>query len=123
MLDHFNLPVSNLDSSVVFYRKVLKPLGMTLLVREEDAAGFGADTWSFGLERTSDCFPAIHLAFKAESREVVQCFYQTALAANGRDNGQPGLRENYGANYYAAYILDPDGHNIEAVCRGNVLLA
>jgi len=81
--------------------------------------GFGENTWSFGLEQTGDSVPAIHLAFIAESRDAVQSFYQTALAANGRDNGQPGLREQYGANYYAAYILDPDGHNVEAVCRHN----
>jgi len=117
MLDHFNLPVSNLENSTTFYQRILKPLGVKVLVREVGAVGFGQTTWSFGLEETSESFPAIHLAFTAESNEAVRNFHEAALAADGRDNGKPGLRERYGPNYYAAYIIDPDGHNIEAVCR------
>jgi len=117
MLDHFNLPVSNLSKSVAFYQKVLKPLHMTLLVEEEGAVGFGESTWDFGLEETAESFPVIHLAFKAGSHQAVRDFYAAALDAGGRDNGEPGVREHYGQNYYATYILDPDNHNIEAVCR------
>ncbi len=117
MLDHFNLPVSDLEQSTAFYQAVLAPLNMTLIMRDGDAVGFGMNTWAFGLVRTVQPVTPIHLAFSALTCEAVREFYAAALKAGGRDNGKPGLRVQYGPAYFAAYNLDPDGHNVEAVCR------
>ncbi|MBD2099580.1 VOC family protein [Leptolyngbya sp. FACHB-261] len=120
MIDHTGINVSNLEKSKEFYVNALAPLGYQL-VREFDAisaASFGIggelDFWIGQGELNT---PRIHVAFRAETREMVQAFYKTALAVGGRDNGAPGLRTHYHPNYYAAFVLDPDGHNIEAVCH------
>jgi catechol 2,3-dioxygenase-like lactoylglutathione lyase family enzyme len=119
MIDHTGINVSNFEKSKEFYAKALIPLGYQLL-KEFDAsvAGFGingkADFWiSQGEVNT----PRIHIAFRAETCEMVQAFYTAALEAGGRDNGCPGLRPHYHSDYYGAFILDLDGHNIEAVCH------
>ncbi len=117
MLDHFNLPVSKLEKSIVFYETILKTLNMQLLLRDGDAVGFGKNSWEFGIVQTTQNFVPIHLAFSAASHEEVCSFYKAAMEVGGIDNGHPGIREEYGPRYYAAYILDPDGHNVEAVCR------
>ena len=117
MLDHFNLPVSNIQKSAAFYVPVLASLNMFVLYREADVIGFGKDSWEFGIVEETEKFPRIHVAFSASSQTAVREFYRIALQIGGRNNGEAGLRPEYGSQYYAAYVLDPDGHNIEAVCR------
>lgn len=117
MLDHFNLPVSDLERSRVFYESVLAPLGLRLLARDGTAFGFGEQTWSFGIVACAVPFATVHLAFAAHSRQQVDQFFAAALAAGARPNGPPGLRPVYDPDYYAAFVFDPDGHNVEAVCR------
>ena len=117
MIDHFNLPVSSLQRSRQFYEAVLKELGYRLLMRDGNALGFGIDSWAFGLVLTPAPFPTLHLAFRAPSRNAVDRFYQAAIHAGAGPNGAPGLRTHYDPNYYAAFVRDHDGHNIEAVCR------
>lgn len=125
MIDHTGINISNFDKSKNFYTKALAPLGYQLL-KEFDAsvtgfislAGFGIDGEpDFWITQGEVNTPRIHIAFRAETREMVQAFYTAALKAGGRDNGAPGLRPNYHPDYYAAFVLDPDGHNIEAVCH------
>jgi catechol 2,3-dioxygenase-like lactoylglutathione lyase family enzyme len=124
MIDHVGFPVSDYARSKAFYEKALAPLGYTLIkeVKQDEhdspAAGFGIggkpDFWiggEGGLGR------AVHIAIAAKDRATVDAFYKAALAAGARDNGPPGLRPHYHANYYGAFVLDPDGHNIEAVCH------
>jgi len=122
MLDHAGFPVSDYARSKAFYLQALAPLGYVLVMEvqqdENDgqAAGFGVggkpDFWiggEGGLQRP------IHIAIAAQNRAAVDAFYRAALAAGAKDNGAPGLRPQYHPNYYAAFVLDPDGHNIEAV--------
>ena len=118
MIDHIGIGVRNLDASVAFYEKALAPLGYKMLMKFPEAAGFGRDGkpdfWIAGegkLERP------VHVAIIASDRPMVGAFHRAALAAGGKDNGAPGLRPHYHPNYYAAFVLDPDGHNIEAVCH------
>ncbi|GGA08177.1 VOC family protein [Dyella caseinilytica] len=125
MLDHISISTSDFEKSKAFYTKALSPLGYVLLMEfpasvtgHTDVAGFGeppkADFWiSKGVPNN----PAVHIAFRAASRAQVDAFYQAALAAGGRDNGAPGPRPHYHEHYYGAFVLDPDGHNIEAVCH------
>ncbi len=117
MIDHFNLPVSDLKRSADFYEVTLAELGVPLLMRDRDAIGFGRNTWQFGIVQESIELIPMHVAFVAASREEVRKFYAAALQVGGSDNGSPGLRLKYEPSYYSAYVLDPDGHNIEAVCR------
>ncbi|HCK85165.1 MAG TPA: glyoxalase/bleomycin resistance/extradiol dioxygenase family protein [Hyphomonadaceae bacterium] len=117
MVDHVNIPVREMESAKRFYEAALAPLGYRCLMRDGDALGFGVSTWSFGLVRTDATFPPVHIAFAAQTREAVTAFHAAALAAGGRDNGQPGFRRHYDPNYFAAFVLDLDGHNVEAVCR------
>ena len=118
MIDHTGLGVSDLGRSKAFYEAALRPLGYEPLKDFGEAVGFGVrpkpDFW-IAQRKVND--PPIHIAFRAEDRPMVDAFYEAALAAGGRDNGPPGLRPHYHANYYGAFVLDPDGHNIEAVCH------
>jgi catechol 2,3-dioxygenase-like lactoylglutathione lyase family enzyme len=125
MIDHTGVNVSNFSASRAFYTKALAPIGYALLLEVpaaltggNDAAGFGVapkpDFWIAGGIPNS---PPLHVAFRVESRALVDAFYQAGIAAGGRDNGAPGLRAHYHPNYYGAFVLDPDGHNIEAVCH------
>lgn len=125
MIDHTGINISDFENSKEFYTKALAPLGYQLL-KEFDAsmtgsislAGFGIDGKpDFWITQGEVNTPRIHIAFRAETREMVQVFYTAALAAGGRDNGTPGLRTHYHPDYYGAFVLDPDGHNIEAVCH------
>jgi catechol 2,3-dioxygenase-like lactoylglutathione lyase family enzyme len=122
MLDHVTLGVSDFERSKAFYDRALGPLGIERLYADgDDAAGYGANEKAFfwighkGVLQTG-----AHVAFTAPDRETVDRFYKAALAAGGTDNGAPGLRPHYHEDYYAAFVLDPDGHNIEAVCHRKI---
>ncbi|MES2989731.1 MAG: VOC family protein [Pseudomonadota bacterium] len=126
MIDHVGFAVSNIDKSKAFYEAALAPLGITLLatvppeVTEAGgtALGFGKDNkpffWVGDNERVGQ---GTHIAFAVDSRAEVDAFHKAALAAGGTDNGAPGIRAHYHPNYYGAFVLDPDGQNIEAVCH------
>jgi catechol 2,3-dioxygenase-like lactoylglutathione lyase family enzyme len=118
IIDHVNLPVTDLERSRRFYESVLEPLGYRFLMQDGRAVGFGIENWNFGIVQTDPPLPAMHLALIAASQEHVRLFYAAALRAGARTHGEPGLRPQYHAAYFAAYVLDPDGHNIEAVHRG-----
>lgn len=118
LLDHINLPVSELSRSADFYRQILAVLDMKLLFEDPEAMGFGREIWDFGLVLERGSIPGTHVAFSAKSRQTIQTFHSSALQYGGIDNGAPGPRTEYGVNYFSAYILDFDGHNIEAVSRG-----
>ena len=124
MLDHVGFPVSNYARSKAFYTKALAPLGYVLVMEvsqtesDHPAAGFGADGKpDFWIGGEGGLNRPVHVAIAAKDRATVDAFYRAALAAGGKDNGAPGLRPHYHANYYGAFVLDPDGHNIEAVCH------
>jgi catechol 2,3-dioxygenase-like lactoylglutathione lyase family enzyme len=117
MIDHTGIMVTDLKRSIDFYTRALAPLGYTLAMTFEQHAGFGAgkpDFWLDGRKGPSD---KVHIAFRARGRAEVRAFYEAALAAGATDNGPPGVRETYHPNYYGAFVRDPDGHNIEAVCH------
>jgi catechol 2,3-dioxygenase-like lactoylglutathione lyase family enzyme len=117
MFDHVSLKVSRFSKSLAFYRAALAPLGLEAQQVDEagKSAGFGP-RGSVGLWLAEgQGGGTIHLAFKAESRAAVARFFEAARAAGGKDNGKPGLRPDYSATYYAAFVLDPDGNNVEAV--------
>lgn len=126
MLDHIGIAVGDYARSRDFYEKALEPLGIELLMTVEDWAGFGRAgtkpedrqrTPSFWIHSSTEPLSPVHVAFTAVDRAQVRAFHQAALAAGGRDNGGPGLRQEYHPAYYGAFVLDPDGHNIEAVCH------
>ena len=118
MIDHTGVTVSDVSRSKTFYRAALAPLGYTVIMEWQQYAGLGiAPKPDFWIGEGKPNVPSIHVAFRAENRGQVDAFYKAALAAGGRDNGPPGLRPHYHANYYGAFVLDPDGHNIEAVCH------
>jgi catechol 2,3-dioxygenase-like lactoylglutathione lyase family enzyme len=122
VIDHLTVGVSDLSRSRAFYEQALLPLGFSQI------RTFGEQTVAiaFGLEEASDFIISsaygtgapVHVAFAADRREQVDAFHAAALAAGGRDNGAPGLRPSYSDGYYGAFVLDPDGHNVEAVCHG-----
>ncbi|HEV8341734.1 MAG TPA: VOC family protein [Candidatus Binatia bacterium] len=118
VIDHIGLSVSNYERSKEFYSKALVPLEIELIMEFENVAGFGKDgkpEFWFGVHGVP--LQPMHVAFAAENRQQVREFYEAAIAAGGKDNGPPGIREIYHPNYYGAFVLDPDGHNIEAVCH------
>ncbi|ACS86490.1 VOC family protein [Musicola paradisiaca] len=125
MLDHLSIPVTDITRSRQFYEAALRPLGYRLIKDMSFAVSFavtegygqasdpGGELWFYQAE--AGACPAVHFAFSTASRERVDAFFAAAIAAGGRDNGAPGLRPNYHPNYYAAFVYDPDGYNIEAV--------
>ena len=123
MIDHVGFPVSDYARSKAFYEKALSPLGYGL-VMEVGTNEMGAPAGGFGAGGTPDFWIGgeggvgnpVHVAIVARDRAAVDGFHRAAVAAGGKDNGAPGPRPHYGPNYYAAFVLDPDGHNIEAVC-------
>ncbi|AKQ63754.1 Lactoylglutathione lyase [Myxococcus hansupus] len=118
MFDHVKFGVSDFAASRAFFLKALEPLGVT--IHMEAAEGIelaGKGVPSLILIPTQEKPAHLHLAFMAENREQVDAFHRAALEAGGKDNGAPGLRPRYHANYYAAFVIGPDGHNIEAVCQ------
>jgi predicted lactoylglutathione lyase len=118
VIDHFNLPVRDLARSRNFYEQVLVPLEARFLAQDGSAVGFGRHAWEFGIVTMPEPIPKLHVAFQARSRAAVDAFFQAALAAGATANGPPGVRHQYDPQYYAGFVLDPDGHNIEAVFRG-----
>jgi len=129
MIDHIGIQVTDLEASVAFYTKALAPLGYVLVMRFEQFAGFGVagkpDFWIGTGKPTDkldkldrlDKLDKLHVAFRAKGRSDVRAFYSAAMAAGGTDNGAPGVRAVYHPDYYGAFVCDPDGHNIEAVCH------
>jgi len=123
VLDHIGFPVTDFERSKAFYSKVLEPLGYRLLKNvdlSDEAgpggyAGFGEERPQFWIGTGKPIQGRLHVAFIAKDRALVRRFFDAAIAAGGKDNGAPGLRPHYHANYYGAFVLDPDGHNIEAV--------
>jgi catechol 2,3-dioxygenase-like lactoylglutathione lyase family enzyme len=127
MIDHIGFSVSDYTRAKAFYENALAPLGYRLVMEVtapetgQPAAGFGIggkpDFWIGGEGKLEK---PVHIAIAAGDRAMVDAFYGAALAAGGKDNGPPGLRPHYHPNYYGAFVLDPDGHNIEAVCHAAV---
>jgi len=124
-IDHIGLSVSDYAAAKTFYTRALAPIGISVLMEfpasvtgDTDVCGLGADGkpffWIAAQGRTS---PHTHVAFAVESRKLVDDFYAAAMAAGGKDNGAPGVRPHYHADYYGAFVLDADGNNIEAVCH------
>jgi catechol 2,3-dioxygenase-like lactoylglutathione lyase family enzyme len=116
MIDHMGIRVTDRERSKAFYVAAFEPLGYKMVMDGQWGTGFGVHKPDFWL---ADGKPNdhIHVAVKAESRAAVDAFYQAAIAAGGTDNGPPGIRAHYHPNYYGAFVRDPDGHNIEAVCH------
>jgi catechol 2,3-dioxygenase-like lactoylglutathione lyase family enzyme len=122
VIDHVTVGVSDLDRSRAFYTRALLPLGFA----EIGTSPAGLPEAEFGLEEAPDfaistAYPTgapVHIAFAADRREQVDAFHAAALVAGGREGGAPGLRPEYGEGYYGAFVIDPDGHNVEAVCHG-----
>jgi catechol 2,3-dioxygenase-like lactoylglutathione lyase family enzyme len=119
MYDHIGLQVKDLPASIRFYEAVLAPLGGIITGRDATSAGFGPSEdvpvlWLY--PNPPKAKGGTHVAFEAKDRAAVDRFHRAGLEAGGRDNGAPGVRGDYGPNYYAAFLFDPDGHNIEAVC-------
>jgi catechol 2,3-dioxygenase-like lactoylglutathione lyase family enzyme len=121
MIDHLGFAVADVPRSRAFYAAALAPLGMGLHSEGTGWAMFGEagapQFWIGGADLAGPPPGHLHFAFAARDRAAVDGFHTAALAAGGRDNGAPGLRPHYHANYYAAFVIDPDGHNIEAVCH------
>jgi catechol 2,3-dioxygenase-like lactoylglutathione lyase family enzyme len=118
MFDHIGLGVSDYESSKRFFLRALEPLGVKTVMEGPHGLGIGPHGKpSLWLHQTTDKPAPLHLAFTAESRSVVDAFYRAALDAGGKDNGAPGIRAHYHPNYYGAFVIGPDGHNVEAVCH------
>jgi catechol 2,3-dioxygenase-like lactoylglutathione lyase family enzyme len=121
MINHVSIGTADIAKSRAFYDAALKPLGYTCLSKGDDSAGYGKEQSGFWVLQANrpvaqNAESGLHLCFDAPTRKSVDAFHRAALAAGGKDNGKPGLRVDYGANYYAAFVVDPDGHRIEAYC-------
>lgn len=117
VIDHFEIKVVHFDSCLRFYEAALKPLGIELKWADDSAAGFGRPgepNVRFLIEQ-ADVSAVCHIAFSAPDEQAVGEFFSESIAAGGKGNGEPGPREHYAPNYYAAFVLDPDGNNVEAV--------
>lgn len=124
MIDHTGIAVSDWEKAKTFYDAALGALGATLMMTVpkeytggRNVGGYGREKPDFWLSESADVGPGRHYAFAAANRAEVDAFYAAAMAAGGRDNGAPGLRPHYHADYYGAFVLDPDGNNVEAVCH------
>ena len=121
MLNHVSIGVRDIARTKRFYDAALKPLGYTCLSESAGSLGYGKDAVTLWISATDspvlvDAKSGLHVCFDAPTRNSVAAFHAGALAAGGRDNGKPGLRADYGANYYAAFTVDPDGYRLEAYC-------
>ncbi|TGG92835.1 VOC family protein [Natronospirillum operosum] len=120
MIDHLKFGASNYAESKAFFLQALEPLGVEAGAEGDPSYGIelcGSNDASLCLYQATETPAPLHIAFVAETRQQVDAFYRAALEAGGKDNGAPGLRPNYHATYYAAFVIGPDGHNIEAVCH------
>ena len=117
MIDHFTLTVSNIKRSKTFYVKALAPLGYAIRMDFGELAGFGDAKKPYFWLKQGDGQPPMHIAFQAKNRAAVDAFHAAAIRAGAKDDGKPGLREHYHPDYYGAFVVDPDGHPIEAVCH------
>ncbi len=115
MFDHIGFNVDDIQQSKAFYVAALAPLGMTALAEGEGWAVIGGPSGRLWIGELALAASPIHFAFRADSRAAVDAFHKAAVAAGGRDNGAPGLRPNCGPDYCAAFVYDPDGHNVEAM--------
>ena len=121
MFDHISIGVRDIKRTRRFYDAALKPLGYTCISESETSLGYGGDSIALWIGVAPRPVPAdegsgLHICFAAPTRKSVDEFYAAALAGGGRDNGKPGLRDDYGPNYYAAFAIDPDGYRLEAYC-------
>ena len=124
MIDHIGLSVADFEAARAFYDQALSPVGASFLMMVPPeftgglkVGGYGRERPVFWLHEGEKQTPPIHIAFTADSRADVDAFYAAAMAAGGTDNGAPGLRPYYHEDYYGAFVRDPDGHNVEAVCH------
>ncbi len=124
IIDHISLNVADLAVMSAFYEKALAPLGVKIMMRfgkevtgRFEIAGLGREKPFLWIAEVGKTEPRMHIALRADSHAEVDAFHKAAMAAGGKDNGGPGLRPQYSANYYGAFVLDPDGYNVEAVCR------
>jgi catechol 2,3-dioxygenase-like lactoylglutathione lyase family enzyme len=123
MIDHVSIGVRDVARAKSFYDAALKPLGYSCLSAAEGSLGYGGDAvalWISTSERpvAADSKSGLHFCFRAPTRKSVDAFHRAALGAGGSDNGKPGLRADYGPDYYAAFVVDPDGYRLEAYCNG-----
>ncbi|TPN88198.1 VOC family protein [Mesorhizobium sp. CU2] len=121
MLDHISIGVRDSSASKRFYDAALKPLGYSCLSQSPGSLGYGAETVQLWVQDAGRPVPAdkdsgLHFCFAARTRAGVDAFHAAALSQGGKDNGPPGLRASYGDNYYAAFVIDPDGYRLEAYC-------
>lgn len=118
MFDHVAINIRDMAASRAFFEAALAPLGYEISFESADWVGMRAGARNdFGLVRRDPVGPTVHLAFEAADREAVDAFHAAAIAAGGTDNGAPGIRSDYGGDYYAAFVIGPDGHNVEAVTQ------
>ncbi len=118
MFDHIGFGVSDLAASKSFFVQALAPLGVAVIMEGDYGVGLGRNNKpTLWLHQARETPVPLHLAFSAGDRDQVDAFHRAALAAGGRDNGAPGLRPHYHPDYYAAFVIGPDGHNVEAVCH------
>jgi catechol 2,3-dioxygenase-like lactoylglutathione lyase family enzyme len=124
IIDHTSLSVADFAAMLAFYEMALAPLGVKVLMRfgkevtgNVEVAGLGREKPFLWLADAGKTEPRVHLAIRADSNAEVDAFYQAGIAAGGRDNGGPGLRPHYHPGYYGAFVIDPEGHNLEAVCH------
>ena len=121
MIDHVSIGVRNIAAARRFYDAALKPLGFKCLSESAASLGYGDESPRFWISATDRPVPAdeksgLHFCFAAKSRAAVDAFHAAAVRSGGRDNGQPGIRREYDENYYAAFVVDPDGYRVEAYC-------
>jgi catechol 2,3-dioxygenase-like lactoylglutathione lyase family enzyme len=117
VFDHIGYNVADFPRSLAFYEAALAPLGLGVMSSGEGWAVLGGPGGRLWIGAFGPAPSHVHVAFSAADHEAVEAFHAAALKAGGRDNGAPGPRPNYGPDYYAAFVIDPDGHNIEAICR------
>lgn len=117
MIDHVSLTVSDFEKSRAFYEAALAPLGWASVMEFDEAVGLGVEGHPYFWISKGESAAPVHVAFRSADRERVDAFHAAALEAGGTDNGAPGLRPHYHESYYGAFVLDPDGNNVEAVCH------
>ena len=121
MIDHISIGVRDIAKTKAFYDAALQPIGYSCLSSSEGSLGYGKEHVAFWISASpspvaSDPHSGLHFCFTAPTRKSVDAFHQAAIRHGGRDNGKPGLRADYGPNYYAAFVVDPDGYRLEAYC-------